>query len=89
MSVDQTQIDHLVRLIAQQDALQVQINRLIAQRASTPLSIKNGLALVSAFAYTPYSICILAINRLGNHCKRPRKNRGENSRTIVDQSSER
>lgn len=42
MSSNQTQIDPLIGLIAQQAALQVQIDKLIAQRASPPSVQETG-----------------------------------------------
>lgn len=66
MSSDGTKIDPLMGLIAEQAALEVQIDRLIGQRATPTPSMRNEFTLVFASISASSSIQIPALNRLGN-----------------------
>ena len=84
----QTQIDPLIALIAQQTALQVQIDRLIAQQATPPSSTGGRSSSSSVSASMNLSQRIPSIERLGGRCGRRRASRGHSTRANNSKSNE-
>ena len=83
-----TQTDPLITLIAQQAALQVQIDRLIAQRATPPPSPGGRSSSASISASMNQSQRIPAIERLGGRRRRRRANRGHTVMTNINMADE-
>lgn len=85
MSSNQTQTDHLIGMIAP-SCFACSDWQAHSSEDHTPT--RTGSASFSASISAPTSVCILTIKRVGNRCRRPCGNHGDNSRTIASQSSE-
>ena len=75
-----TQTDPLIALVAQQAALQLQIDRLVAQRTTPPPTTEKGQDSVSVSASARPSQRISAIERLGGR-RRRQASRGRSRNT--------
>src|SRR3984885_6032192 len=86
----QSQPDPLIELVAQQAALQVRIDRLIAQRETPPASSRSqSFSTTESSPTCPVPVRVPAMQRLGDRCGGSRGSRGRTSEYESDRSGSR